>query len=71
MTYTVNNTKTAAVSTDVFWLPITECPDGVKVLLLTVHGVAIVSHYAASKNGGFFTHWHPLPKRRPADAQAQ
>ena len=64
MTHKINSAGTAAVSTDVFWLPIIECPAGVKVLLLTTHGVAIVGHYADAKDRGFYTHWHPLPKRR-------
>lgn len=63
MTHRINSDKTAAVATDVFWHPVEGCPEGVKVLLLTTHGVAIVSHYAANKDRGFYTHWHPLPKK--------
>lgn len=63
MTHKINSAGTAAVATDVFWIPITDCPAGVKVLLLTVHGVAIVSHYLPAKDNGFYTHWHPLPKK--------
>lgn len=35
-------------------------PPGAKVLLLTVGGVCTVG---AWDNSGFFTGWHPLPKR--------
>lgn len=63
MSHTINHDKTAAVSTDVFWIPVSRCPAGVKVLLLTVHGVAIIGHYTEAKDKEFYTHWHPLPKK--------
>ena len=63
MTHRINSAGTAAVATDVFWIPISDCPAGVKVLLLTVHGVAIVGQYAENRDRGFYTHWHPLPKK--------
>jgi hypothetical protein len=63
MTHTINHDKTAAVATDVFWIPIASCPMGLKILLLTVHGVAIVGHYTEKLDKGFYTHWHPLPKK--------
>lgn len=63
MTHTLNRDKTVAVAIDVFWYPIDRCPIGVKVLLLTTHGVAIVGQYAKGKDDGFYTHWHPLPKK--------
>lgn len=63
MSHRINSDGTAAVSTDVFWMPIVHCPTGVKVLLLTAHGVAIVGKFNPVKDQEFYTHWHPLPKK--------
>jgi hypothetical protein len=63
VTHKLNHDRTAAVATDVFWIPIVDCPRGVKVLLLTVHGVAIIGQFNPVQDKEFYTHWHPLPKK--------
>ena len=63
MSHHIDSTGAAAVSEDVYWKPIEGCPTGVKVLLLTVHGVAIVAVFNSAKDADFYTHWHPLPKK--------
>lgn len=63
-TYKVNQTHGVAVATDYYWTPIDQdTPRGVKLQLLGKGGVA---HYGIwdGKNK-FYTHWAPLPKRRP------
>jgi hypothetical protein len=61
MTFKINTDKTAAVATEVFWLPIDkDTPVGVKMLVINKEfGVAVISSRYA---GSSFTHWAPLPK---------
>jgi hypothetical protein len=54
----------AAVDPNYYWQPIATCPRSVKVQLLGKGGVAVYASYHSDK---FFTHWAPLPKRRPDD----
>ena len=63
MTHTLNSTRTVAVSTDTYWLPIDkDTPRGVKVQLLSLGGVA--QYGALKQSDPFYTHWCPLPKKR-------
>lgn len=58
----VNNSKTAAVAQDFYWIPVKETPPplGVKLLLINQElGVACMGTY--SKNLSW-THWQGLPK---------
>jgi hypothetical protein len=59
MNYKVNNARTAAVATDVFWKPIDEhTPTGVRMLLINKrYGTATIGQKTSE-----FTHWAPLPK---------
>ena len=64
MTFKLNTDKSVAVATDYYWEPVDKTtPRGVKLQLLTVGGVAIYGTYNGREK--FFTHWAPLPKRRP------
>lgn len=65
--YTLNTTKTAAVAAEFYWSPIgNDTPRGVKILLLGRGGVASLGHYHHKPGESeFWTHWAPLPKRRP------
>lgn len=64
MTHTINSTATVAVAVDYYWLPIdTDTPKGVKLQLLGKGGVAIYGTWNGRDT--FYTHWAPLPKRRP------
>ncbi|CAB4241015.1 hypothetical protein UFOVP56_50 [uncultured Caudovirales phage] len=64
MTHTLNSTRTVAVATDVYWLPIDEyTPRGAKLQLLSKGGVA--QYGVLNKDVSFYTHWCPLPKKRP------
>lgn len=58
----LNNDRTAAVSTDAYWMPIdNDTPRGVKLMLISkAYGVAQIGIHFAS--GTFFDYWHPLPK---------
>ena len=67
MTHTINSTSTVAVATDYYWQPIdTNTPRGVKVQLLGKGGVAVYGTW--NGKDPFYTHWAPVPKRRPSDA---
>lgn len=58
MTHKLSTDRTAAVCVKTPWLPIDgQTPRGVKVLLLTAHGVAIIGHHPTVGAIG----WHPLP----------
>lgn len=60
--YRLNTDKTAAVSTEFFWLPVTKIkpPGGAKVLLINErYGVAALGHWHPDTN---WTHWAPLPR---------
>lgn len=62
MSHTINSDRTAAVSTEYYWIPIDEnTPRGVKIQLLGAGGVAIYGTYNGRDK--FFTHWAPVPKR--------
>ena len=62
-THTLNSTKTVAVATDVYWLPIDkDTPRSVKLQLLSIGGVA--QYGTLSGDVSFYTHWCPLPKKR-------
>lgn len=64
MTHTLNSTATVAVAVDYYWLPIdTDTPKGVKLQLLGKGGVAIYGTWNGKDT--FYTHWAPVPKRRP------
>ena len=67
MTHTINSASTVAVATDYFWQPIdTNTPRGVKLQLLGKGGVAVYGTWNGKDT--FYTHWAPVPKRRPVDA---
>ena len=65
--YRLDSTKAAVVAADYYWLPIDQStPTGVKVLLLGRGGVASLGQYMHLPNETqFWSHWAPLPKRRP------
>lgn len=62
--YKVNSDKTAAVSTDAEFLPMSTCPRGVKVILLGAGGVATIGQYDGKEP--FWKGWHPM-LRKPKD----
>ena len=58
----LNSTKTVAVATDNFWIPIdANTPRNAKLQLLTIGGVA--QYGTLSGDTSFYTHWNPLPKK--------
>lgn len=60
MTHTLNTEATVAVSTEVYWIPVSSLtPRGVKLQLLGRGGVAAYSNYHGDP---FWTHWQALPK---------
>lgn len=62
--YTVSSDGAAAVDPDYFWLDIDEnTPRGVKLQLLTEHGIALHGKYNLGDTD--IVGWTPLPKRRP------
>jgi hypothetical protein len=64
--FRLDSTRTAVVSNDYYWIPIDEnTPTGVKVLLLGRSGVATMGHYEALPGTQFWTHFAPLPRKRP------
>lgn len=61
--FKLNNSGSAAVSQETFWLPIDETtPLGVKLQLHTRHGVAIYGMLTASTKSEYLG-WAPCPKR--------
>ena len=60
MNWHINSDKSAAVSDGYFWLPIRTCPKGVKVLLLTTGGTAVLGQYSGEVG---YDYWAPLPRR--------
>ena len=63
-THTMNSTKTVAVATDTYWMPIDkDTPRSAKLQLLSIGGVA--QYGTLSGDVSFYTHWCPLPKKRP------
>jgi hypothetical protein len=64
--FRLDSTKAAVVSNDYYWIPIdANTPTGVKVLLLGRSGVATMGHYEHTPGTQFWTHWAPLPRKRP------
>lgn len=64
MTHTINSNRTVAVAVDYYWQPIdTNTPRGVKLQLLGKGGVAVYGTW--NGKDPFYTHWAPVPKRRP------
>lgn len=65
--HTLNSSKTVAVSTDWYWMPIDkDTPRSVKLLLLGAGGVAAVG-VLGSNVDKFWVSWVPMPKRRPVN----
>ena len=62
MTFKINADNTAAVSLEVFWIPIdANTPRGVNMLLISDKaGVLQKGMYDPAQK--FFTHWFPNPK---------
>lgn len=58
----INNDKTAVVSDEYYWQPMSTCPLALRVLLLGQGGVATVSHWNGKE--AFWRGWAPLPKVR-------
>lgn len=63
--YKLNADRDVAVSTDVYWHPMSTCPIAVKVFLLGQGGVATVGQY--NGKNGFWQGWYPCPKVRRSD----
>lgn len=62
----VDSSRAAAVAKDFFWREFdADTPRGVKLLLLGKGGVASLGQYAGPNKDQFWTHWAPLPKRKP------
>jgi len=62
-THVLNSTKTVAVATDVYWMPIDkDTPRSAKLQLLSIGGVA--QYGTLSGDVSFYTHWAPLPRKR-------
>jgi hypothetical protein len=62
----LDSTKAAVVSDNYYWIPIDEStPTSVKILLLGRSGVATMGHYEHTPGTQFWTHWAPLPRKRP------
>lgn len=61
MTYSINTAITAAVSNDVYWIPIdSNTPLRVKIWLIhKASGVATMGEYRKCDH---FDHWHPMPR---------
>lgn len=62
MTIKINNSRSAAVNQETFWIPIDECPPPVGVKLLLINdrnGVACLGTYLEKHQ---WTHWQGLPK---------
>ena len=61
-THTINSTKTVAVATDTYWMPIDkDTPRSVKLQLLSIGGVA--QYGVLQSDTSFYTHWCPVPKK--------
>lgn len=62
-THRLNHTGTCAVSTDRYWMAVTDTapPSGVKCNLLTRYGVAIIGTVTSS-NRPDFAGWEPLAR---------
>ena len=60
MNHRVNSDRTAAVALDYEWQPLETCPQGCKVQLRTIGGVAIYGQYRHGDT--FYTGWAPCAK---------
>ena len=60
MTYRINTDKTAAVSMDVYYLPISTAPTGVSIVGYSINGVARIDKYNGKPND--LIGWAPLPR---------
>ena len=66
--YNINKDRTAAVSRAYFYNEdMTTCPRGVKCILLSRYGVAVITEYQGDK---FWVGWTALPKRQPSQTSA-
>ena len=64
--YRLDSTMSTVVADDYYWIPIDEdTPTNMKVLLLGRSGVATMGHYENQLGTQFWTHWAPLPRKRP------
>jgi hypothetical protein len=64
--YKLDSTLSTVVADDYYWIPIDHTtPTGVKVLLLGRSGVATMGHYEHLPGTQFWTHWAPLPRKKP------
>lgn len=57
-----------AVDKSYYWLPMKDCPRGVKLQLLGAGGVAVYSHYDGKET--FWQGWAPLPTRKLKEQNA-
>lgn len=58
--FKLTSDQSTAVATDYFWQPLSTCPEGAKVQLLTIGGVAIYGQYRRGET--FYQAWAPCPK---------
>jgi len=64
--FRLDSTRTTVVSNDYYWIPIdASTPTHVKILLLGRSGVATMGHYEHLPGTQFWTHWAPLPRKKP------
>lgn len=65
--FRLDSTKAAVVSNDYYWIPIdASTPTSVKILLLGRGGVASLGQYVhRPTETQFWSHWAPLPRKRP------
>ena len=62
----LDSTRSTVVADDYYWIPIDQdTPTNMKVLLLGRSGVATMGHYENQPGLQFWTHWAPLPRKRP------
>jgi hypothetical protein len=61
MTHTLNSDRSVAVAIDTYWLPMSNCPKHVKLLLLGIGGVASIGEWDGRNR--FWQGWCPLPKK--------
>lgn len=61
MNVRLNRDRSVAVDLDYYWQPMSTCPLGVKVQMLTTLGVAVYGNYSGNQKG--WDGWAPLPKR--------
>lgn len=64
MTIRTDSTRAAVVDHDYHWQPITSCPSGMRVQLLSRSGIATVGRFTTNKDG-WWIGWAPLPKIPP------